>query len=460
MKRVLVTALAALTYFYGAAAALSFGNTAKPVITITPDAASGLDAIYVLWTTAGVTASYTAEAAGANATWARYSNLGGAYAEPITNVSYSGRQSTITLDARDMGYIIEDGGRQHCFWIVNYADHAARLESLAPDAEQDCDRVTLSFAGYADRITYYSINGRAAELSRQMTLEYKTLVCDEETMTYNQTTTTEEIDHITTTLSAPAPLCDTEFTLTGDRFLSKWGIAQSITSPSIAAHAVAAHTKAEQQLREVENEQKPSDSEALGGSAPCEITFTAAVSDAAIFHEWQMAKDPDFGILDNTFTDLELAYTFQDQGTTYVRFRAANADGTCEYLSDTYQVFVGESDLKCPNAFSPFTSPGVNDEWRVSYKSIITFECHIFNKWGTKMATLTDPSQGWDGRYAGKEVPAGVYYYVINAEGADGKQYKLSGDINIIGYSYKGDAAGSDDTSGDAGAADTPATAE
>ena len=76
------------------------------------------------------------------------------------------------------------------------------------------------------------------------------------------------------------------------------------------------------------------------------------------------------------------------------------------------------------------------------------------------MATLTDPSQGWDGRYAGKEVPAGVYYYVINAEGADGKQYKLSGDINIIGYSYKGDAAGSDDTSGDAEAADTPATVE
>lgn len=460
MKRVVITALAAIIYICGSAATLTFGNTSKPAITITPDAATGLDAIYVLWSTESVTASYTSESAASGATWSRYSNLGGAYAEAISTVSYDGRRSSITLDSRDMGYIIEDGGRQHCFWVVNYADHAAALESLSPGAEQDCDRVALTFAGDADRITYYTINGRALELSRQLQLHYKTLACDEETMVYNQIDATEEIDHITTTLSAPASLCDTEFTLTGDRFLSKWGIAQSITSPSIAAHAVAAYTKAEQQLREVENEQKSSDSEALGGSAPCEITFTAAVSDAAIFHEWQMAKDPDFGILDNTFTDLELAYTFQDQGTTYVRFRAANADGTCEYLSDTYQVFVGESDLKCPNAFSPFTSPGVNDEWRVSYKSIITFECHIFNKWGTKMATLTDPSQGWDGRYAGKEVPAGVYYYVINAEGADGKQYKLSGDINIIGYSYKGDAAGSDDTSGDAGAADTPATAE
>jgi len=32
-------------------------------------------------------------------------------------------------------------------------------------------------------------------------------------------------------------------------------------------------------------------------------------------------------------------------------------------------------------------------------------------------------------------VPPGVYYYVIKAQGADGKNYKLSGDINIVGYS-------------------------
>ena len=28
----------------------------------------------------------------------------------------------------------------------------------------------------------------------------------------------------------------------------------------------------------------------------------------------------------------------------------------------------------------------------------------------------------------------GVYYYVIEARGADGKNYKLKGDINIIRY--------------------------
>ena len=52
-----------------------------------------------------------------------------------------------------------------------------------------------------------------------------------------------------------------------------------------------------------------------------------------------------------------------------------------------------------------------------------------------KVAEFTDPAQGWDGKYNGKYVPSGVYYYVIKAEGADGKKYKLNGDINIIKYS-------------------------
>ena len=62
------------------------------------------------------------------------------------------------------------------------------------------------------------------------------------------------------------------------------------------------------------------------------------------------------------------------------------------------------------------------------------FHCWIFNRWGNKIIEFSDPSQGWDGRYRGKLVDTGVYYYVIEARGADGKNYKLKGDINIIRY--------------------------
>ena len=46
--------------------------------------------------------------------------------------------------------------------------------------------------------------------------------------------------------------------------------------------------------------------------------------------------------------------------------------------------------------------------------------------------SLSLSSKGWDGKYKGKYVKPGVYYYVIEAKGADGKEYKKKGDINIL----------------------------
>ena len=53
------------------------------------------------------------------------------------------------------------------------------------------------------------------------------------------------------------------------------------------------------------------------------------------------------------------------------------------------------------------------------------------------MCELSDPSQGWDGKYKGKVVKPGVYYYVIDAEGSEGKKYKLKGDINVVGLRHE-----------------------
>jgi hypothetical protein len=66
------------------------------------------------------------------------------------------------------------------------------------------------------------------------------------------------------------------------------------------------------------------------------------------------------------------------------------------------------------------------------------------------MATLTSPDQGWDGKYKGKFVPSGTYFYVIKAVGADKKKYNLSGDINIINSTIKtGSSSSSRETTGE-----------
>lgn len=404
-------------------------------IHIEAAASTGLNGgIYVLERAAGVELSSTF-AAGTTVSWQRFGSMGAAYAEDIAPVAQTATSSTIRLDGNDAGYVLTEGNKLTYFWVVNYAGHQLQLDGLGFAAEQECDRTMLSPQGSGDRIMYYTINGRGDELSRGLQIEYTSLRYNEESASYQPVTVTAEASYLHT-ISVEAPLCDTEFQITGDRFLRQWGREQSAISPQWRARAVAAETTAEQTERDVPNEQTDASAN-LGGSAPCEITFTAAVSDAAVFREWQISRDPEFGLVDLTYNELEFTYTFREQGTQYVRFIANNAAGDCEYVGITYDVSIGESALKCPNAFSPQTSPGVNDEWRVSYKSLVSFECHIFNKWGTELFNTTDPATGWDGKYGGKYVPAGVYYYVINATGSDGRKYKLAGDINIIGVNER-----------------------
>ncbi len=439
MKRTLLIIISCILSYVNARAALSFTGSVGPVIEVAPEASTGLDAIYVLSETAGVQVSSTYPSP-----WMTFGSSGGAYAEEVAAAG-----SVLTLGKGDTGILMTDAsGRQHCFWIVDYSSHELELEALSAVAEEgNCERTSLILSGHAEAIAYYTITGRREVLSRELELEYDTQVFDEGSYAYVPGKTKLTLEGVSSRFGVASPLCDTQFTLSGDRFLRKWGRELSVTSEMYATPAVAAETRAEQTERENDNEQKDDSAGGLGGSAPCEITFTAATSDGVIFREWQISASPEFEILQNSFNEDEFTYTFTENGSFYVRFVANNAGGTCEQIGTVYEIFIGESRLEIPNAFSPGASPGVNDEWKVSYRSLVDFECHIFNRWGTKIISFTDPSQGWDGKYRGKLVPAGVYYYVIRAKGADGKEYKRSGDINIINFR---DSTGGTSSGGDA----------
>ncbi len=432
MNRLILTFSIILAAVAHATAGISFSGSSHSIITETPAASTGLDAVYVIYDAAGVTVSYTAASASARVNWQRYGSLGGGFAEDVDGVTTSGAVSSLVLPAGDSGYIIEEGTSRYYFYIIDYSAHPYTVTDINPSAEQDCGQVSLDVTGHADAINYYTINGRAVELDRGITLSYATMILDQQSKTYRVDQADVNFGHLSPVIHAPAPLCATEFVIEGDRFLASWGMAETVVSPTMQPMAVEAFTEATQQARDNSNETGTSDG--LGGSAPAEIDFYAAVTDAALFTEWQFSTYPDFDDIQLRISDPVTSYTFRDQGTTYVRFVCANGDGTCDYTGTVYEISIGQSSLLCPNAFSPGASEGVNDEWKVSYSSIVDFECHIFNRLGEKMATLSNPSQGWDGRYKGKLVPAGVYYYVIKARGSDGKQYNLSGDINIVNY--------------------------
>ncbi|MDE6207911.1 MAG: gliding motility-associated C-terminal domain-containing protein [Muribaculaceae bacterium] len=422
------------------------GSGASHIVEVTPAATSGLNTVYVIENTAGLSMVYTAQSASSAVQWQRFSNLGGAYAEDVTP-ERSGARLTLPCEASDMGYIITEGSSRTCIWVVNYSRHQFAPMSIAPRPEDsDCGRMAFTFEGAAAEIPFYSITGRHMTLARDIEVRYQTLSFNEDAFVYSPADATETVEYISSVLSIPAPLCNTTVTVTGDRFLRAWNREISISSPAVEVTAVEAQTRATQTPRDADNEQRD-ENNGLGGSAPCEVTFEAAVSDAAIFTEWQISRQPDFTTIDNSYNETEFTYTFTDNGTTYVRFTANNADGTCPYEGTVYEVFIGESKLEIPNAFSPGATPGVNDEWKVSYRSLVSYQCHIFNSWGKQLFSSTNPAEGWDGKVGSKVVPAGVYYYVIEAVGADGVRYKKAGDINVVGYSERnnGTSAGTDE---------------
>jgi gliding motility-associated-like protein len=62
----------------------------------------------------------------------------------------------------------------------------------------------------------------------------------------------------------------------------------------------------------------------------------------------------------------------------------------------------------------------------------VEFRAYIFNRWGQKLYEWTDVSKGWDGTYKGSPVKEGVYFVLVKARGADGREYNIKKDVNLL----------------------------
>ena len=171
------------------------------------------------------------------------------------------------------------------------------------------------------------------------------------------------------------------------------------------------------------------------GSAPLEFRFSAnpVQESSSLRYEWQFAEDED---LTTTFLvrfDEVTTYTFERSGIYFVQLFVTDTETNRTYISDQFRIQITESDLKVPNAFSP-NGDGVNDVFKVRYKSLVRFEAYVFNRWGQEIYrwNLSNIDDGWDGTSGGKPVKNGVYFIMVEAEGADGVVYKHKGDINIL----------------------------
>lgn len=177
----------------------------------------------------------------------------------------------------------------------------------------------------------------------------------------------------------------------------------------------------------------------LTHEAPLDVTFMANGQNTEgrnISYEWHFR-------MENEETDYivryeeNMDYTFTNAGTTHIYFRAYENDlliGEAEFIIE-----ITTSKLKMPNAFTP-NDDGRNDTYHpMTHESLVEFHAYIYNRYGQLLYDWTNPdADGWDGTYRGKPVKEGVYFVLVKAKGADGVEYNIRKDINLLrGYTLR-----------------------
>lgn len=128
----------------------------------------------------------------------------------------------------------------------------------------------------------------------------------------------------------------------------------------------------------------------------------------------------------NTFTP-----TATPTATTTYTMTVNNTDG----CSSTDQAIVNVVPycVKVLNAFTP-NGDGINDRWLVTNGNACTNQVivKVFNRYGAVVYENNNYNNDWDGKYKGKPVPDGTYYYVIQFRLISGRVVSEKGDVTIL----------------------------
>lgn len=177
--------------------------------------------------------------------------------------------------------------------------------------------------------------------------------------------------------------------------------------------------------------------------APLEVTFKAnpsGLGSNTASYEWHFRRETGTNKLEEMFVRYEedTQYTFNESGTYSVLLKATLDDGS-EIDPDSIKITISDSWLEFPNAFTP-NGDGLNDTYhaKAGYRSIISFKATIINRWGQKLFSWDDPAKGWDGKYRGSDCKEGVYFVIVKARGADGKDYNIRKDVNLLRHYIDG----------------------
>lgn len=387
--------------------------------------------VYLVYGMDNVEISFTSTSASHQ--WYRYKLKAATDNEPVP-CEQQGTTSVVRNLEEGYGYYVkttETIGMNNFVWIIDYSKYAFDIQDLQLVDDYPCDELSFKGTATLPPLVYYTPAGTYYELEREFEVSYNTLKWDEDSQMFVSAQSDEDpLKGSPFKGSFTPPYADTDIKLSGDQFARHFGVEKSRTISSYQAVAIypTNHIDTTAIVTDIPNMASGANE---GYSAPVDLTFTALANTPVVaFYRWDIIHAETRANLRVDNSD-SFTFTFNTAGQYVVSLQLQDRTGTCT-STDSITIFIGESFLFVPNAFSPGASPGVNDEFRVAYKSLVSFKCWIFNRWGVQLYYWTDPAKGWDGKQGGKYVAPGVYFYVIEAKGSDGRKFVKKGNINII----------------------------
>lgn len=115
---------------------------------------------------------------------------------------------------------------------------------------------------------------------------------------------------------------------------------------------------------------------------------------------------------------------------------ATDAAG-CSVMDSVLVEVIKNRKVYAPNAFSP-NGDGINDYFYLQSEqpeTVLNFQ--VFNRWGDLVfesanIPTNEPSQGWDGRFRGKPLNNGVYFYLATIRFLDGEVVEFQGMVEVV----------------------------
>lgn len=314
--------------------------------------------------------------------------------------------------------------------------------------ENTCDFMFLEARTVPDRFTvfyeffsYYDLSTAGQSIINKLGTNYFKTITWQASSTQIQLPTTSSLS---IAIEEPAPLYNSTYTI---KLVNPFGRELTITSPEIVAKATKAdfnlfinegddiapdwqnggdEPKGEA-LLEVKLESKSLNADSIFWNIINDERFYLSGADSIIWHYNEPMLSQAVDVFPPKTLMVPGEYIFEHvslkvaSGCRDTMFKTVVVDTSFIKADAIPNVFTPNGDLQ--NDFFLIKDPDVN------LKSIMQFTISIHSRWGKRVYTYTgNPKkwEGWNGKVDGKygDAPSGVYFFVIEAIGWDGRRYK------------------------------------